>query len=75
MPDKPKGQRANLVTLRSQFDQEYSALSSEEKAELKQRADQEQEDKLHVPKQTARAQKLDVANVANSFQQAVSPTS
>ena len=70
--DKPKGQRTNLMTVRKQFDQDYAALSPEEIEELKQRAEEEQKAKLLVPKQTKRAQKLDVANIADSFQEAVS---
>lgn len=72
MPDKLKGERTNLMTVREKLNEEYSALSPEEVAELKKRAEEEQQAKVFVPKQTKRAQQHDVANVANSFQEAVS---
>lgn len=72
MLDKPKGQRVNLMTARQEFDQDYAALSPEEIATLKDQAKKEQHAKKYVPKQLKRAQQHDIANVAKSFQQAVS---
>jgi hypothetical protein len=74
-PDKPKGERVNLVTARQKFDQEYTALPPEEVDELKHRAKEEQFAKTYVPKQVKRAQQHDVTKVANSIQQAVSEKS
>jgi hypothetical protein len=60
------------MAARSQINEEYTALSPEKLAELNKRAGEQQKAKMTVPKQTKRAQKLDVAKVADSFQEAVS---
>ena len=72
MPDKLKGEHTSLMTVWEKLNQEYSALSPEEIAELKNLAEEEQHAKVYIPKQTMHAQQHDVANVANSFQEAVS---
>ena len=60
------------MTARQQFNEQFKALSPEEIAELKDRAEQVQHEKKYAPKQVKRAQQHDVIKVANSFQQAVS---
>lgn len=60
------------MAVRSQINEEYAALLPEELAELQQQAEEQQHAKITVPKQTKRAQKLDVTKIANSFQEAVS---
>ena len=60
------------MAVRKKFDEEFAALSPEQVAELKHRAEKEQHAKIYAPKQTKRAQKCDVAQVSNSFEQAVS---
>lgn len=62
----------NLMTVRTQLDQEYAALSVQELDELKGRAEIKQHAKEFVPKQTKCAQQHDIIQVANGFQLAVS---